>query len=100
MVSCSKLFTLVIVEPSAEMVNVVMKPSPAKPPYANAYVSESTCTRELEEPNSVSCSKLFPSACVFTAVISPAAASASSTNTGMINGSKKRRKNTALIVNS
>ena len=52
--SCSKLSTFVIVVPSDEMVNVEMKPSlvdPAPAPaYANAYVSESTCTRELWVP--------------------------------------------------
>ena len=70
-VSCSKLSTSVMVEPSAEMVNVEMKPSNSLPLYANAYVSESTCTRELSVPVSASYSKLFPSDCVFTAVILP-----------------------------
>ena len=46
-VSCSKVSTSVIVVPSDEIVNVEMKPSSRKPAYANAYVSESTCTREL-----------------------------------------------------
>ena len=53
-----------------------MKPSLPTPEYANAYVSESTCTRELFSPLFTSCSKLFPSDWVFTAVISPAAANA------------------------
>ena len=44
--SCSKLSTSVIVVPSDEMVNVEMNPSVPVPVYANAYVSESTCTRE------------------------------------------------------
>ena len=69
--SCSKLATSVIVVPSDEMVNVEMKPSLSGPSYANAYVSESTCTRELYLAISVSCSKLFPSDCVFTAVMLP-----------------------------
>ena len=72
----SKVATFVIVSPSAEMVNVDMKPSSSVPRYANAYVSESTCTRELCRPLSVSYSKLFPSDCVFTAVMSPSAANA------------------------
>ena len=76
-VSCSKLATSVIVVPSDEMVNVEMNPSVPVPVYANAYVSESTCTREAWAPRSRSCSKLFPSDCVFTAVMSPAAADAS-----------------------
>ena len=53
------------------IVNVEMKPSISSPEYANAYVSESTCTRELWLPLSVSCSKLFPSDWVFTAVMLP-----------------------------
>ena len=54
--------------------NVEMEPSLPSPAYANAYVSESTCTRELYSfvvLILVSCSKLFPSDCVFTAVIAP-----------------------------
>mgnify|MGYP003308651281 CR=1 FL=1 len=57
--------------PSLSIVNVEMKPSRSVPLYANAYVSESTCTRELWLPLSVSCSKLFPSDWVFTAVMLP-----------------------------
>ena len=53
------------------MVNVEMKPSLPVPLYANAYVSESTCTREWWLPSLVSYSKLFPSDWVFTAVMLP-----------------------------
>ena len=70
-VSCSKLSTCVIVVPSDEMVNVLMMPSPQTSVYANATVSESTLTRELFQPLLVSCSKLFPSDCVLTAVMLP-----------------------------
>jgi len=46
-VSCSILDTSVIVVPSADMSNVVIKPSISKPAYASANVSASTCTKEL-----------------------------------------------------
>ena len=77
-VSCSKLSTSVIVEPSADMVNVEMKPSSPLPRYANAYVSESTCTRELCRPLFVSCFKfatfviVSPSAEMVNVLIQPA----------------------------
>ena len=38
-----------------------MLPLPALPAYANANVSESTLTRELDVPLDVSCSRLFSS---------------------------------------
>ena len=78
------------------MVNVEMKPSSSVPRYANAYVSESTCTRELCRPLSVSYSKLFPSDCVFTAVMSPSAAYASNIPTGMISDSTRIAKKMTL----
>ena len=57
-VSCSKVSTWTILVPSDEIVNVEMKPSLSLPSYAKAYVSESTCTRELYCPWRTSCSKL------------------------------------------
>ena len=56
--ACSNVFTFVIVEPSAGMVNVVIQPSSSPPAYAKAYVSESTCTSELYSPLFGACSKV------------------------------------------
>ena len=46
-----------------------MKPLVSVPVYAKAYVSESTCTRELCIPRTSSYSKLLPRDCVLTAVM-------------------------------
>ena len=46
------------------IVNVEMKPSISSPEYANAYVSESTCTRDGPDILVVSCSKVATSVIV------------------------------------
>ena len=48
--ACINDFTFVIEEPSAEMVNVVIRPTFSAAANAKAYVSESTCTSELYCP--------------------------------------------------
>ena len=55
-VLCSTFSTFVIAEPSEGTVNVWIWPSSPAPVYANAYVSESTWTRELYVALLVSCS--------------------------------------------
>jgi len=75
--SYSILDTSVIVVPSADMSNVVIKPSSPSPAYASANVSASTCTRELYSPLKISCSILdtsvivVPSADMSNVVIKP-----------------------------
>ena len=55
-VLCSKFVTSVIVEPSEDMVNVLMKPSPSESVYASTYLFEPMWMRELYVASEVPCS--------------------------------------------